>query len=66
MSSEAEDKEESELETVNSVTLTQDSDGSIILHCSPNGGFVSLSVSSVCLSKQYNTCLFVMLSSFII
>lgn len=29
-------KEGSELKTVSSVTLTQDSDGSIILHCSPN------------------------------
>uniref|UniRef100_A0A3Q3Q509 Cyclin-D-binding Myb-like transcription factor 1 n=1 Tax=Monopterus albus TaxID=43700 RepID=A0A3Q3Q509_MONAL len=27
------------LETVKSVTLTQNSDGSIILHCPPNGGF---------------------------
>lgn len=26
------------LETVKSVTLTQDADGSIILHCPPNGG----------------------------
>ncbi|KAM7367312.1 hypothetical protein PAMP_015223 [Pampus punctatissimus] len=39
MSSAAEDENAAALETVNStVTLTQDSDGSIILHCSPHGG----------------------------
>lgn len=38
MSSAAEDEDAAALETVNSVTLTQDSDGSIILHCPPNGG----------------------------
>lgn len=38
MSSAAEDEEAAALETVKSVTLTQDSDGSIILHCPPNGG----------------------------
>uniref|UniRef100_A0A671YE15 Cyclin-D-binding Myb-like transcription factor 1 n=1 Tax=Sparus aurata TaxID=8175 RepID=A0A671YE15_SPAAU len=37
MSSAAEE-EAAVLETVKSVTLTQDSDGSIILHCPPNGG----------------------------
>ncbi|XP_018550369.1 cyclin-D-binding Myb-like transcription factor 1 isoform X2 [Lates calcarifer] len=36
MSSAAEDEEAAALETVKSVTLTQDSDGSIILHCPPN------------------------------
>lgn len=36
MSSAAEDEDAAALETVNSVTLTQDSDGSIILHCPPN------------------------------
>lgn len=36
MSSAAEDEDTAALETVNSVTLTQDSDGSIILHCPPN------------------------------
>uniref|UniRef100_A0A8C4HBV8 Cyclin-D-binding Myb-like transcription factor 1 n=1 Tax=Dicentrarchus labrax TaxID=13489 RepID=A0A8C4HBV8_DICLA len=36
MSSAAEDDEAAALETVKSVTLTQDSDGSIILHCPPN------------------------------
>lgn len=36
MSSGEEVKEKAELETVNSVTLTRDSDGSLILHCSPN------------------------------
>ncbi|XP_053169777.1 cyclin-D-binding Myb-like transcription factor 1 [Scomber japonicus] len=36
MSSAAEDDDAATLETVNSVTLTQDSDGSIILHCPPN------------------------------
>ncbi|CAJ1054630.1 cyclin-D-binding Myb-like transcription factor 1 [Xyrichtys novacula] len=35
MSSTAEDEEAAALETVKSVTLTQDSDGSIILHCPP-------------------------------
>ena len=34
MSAEA---EEITLQTVNSVTLTRDSDGSLILHCPPNG-----------------------------
>lgn len=39
MSSAAEEEEEAAaLETVQSVTLTQDSDGSIILHCPPSGG----------------------------
>uniref|UniRef100_A0A667ZJ78 Cyclin-D-binding Myb-like transcription factor 1 n=1 Tax=Myripristis murdjan TaxID=586833 RepID=A0A667ZJ78_9TELE len=38
MSTGAEEEEAVTLETVNSVTLTQDSDGSIILHCPPNGG----------------------------
>lgn len=38
MSSAAEDEEAATLETVKSVTLTQDSDGSIILHCPANGG----------------------------
>lgn len=38
MSSAAEDEEAAALETVKSVTLTQDSDGSIILHCPPSGG----------------------------
>lgn len=38
MSSAAEEEEEAAaLETVKSVTLTQDSDGSIILHCPPSG-----------------------------
>uniref|UniRef100_A0A3P8TXG6 Cyclin-D-binding Myb-like transcription factor 1 n=1 Tax=Amphiprion percula TaxID=161767 RepID=A0A3P8TXG6_AMPPE len=32
------DEDAAALETVKSVTLTQDSDGSIILHCPPNGG----------------------------
>ncbi|XP_029901983.1 cyclin-D-binding Myb-like transcription factor 1 [Myripristis murdjan] len=36
MSTGAEEEEAVTLETVNSVTLTQDSDGSIILHCPPN------------------------------
>ncbi|KAM4615468.1 cyclin-D-binding Myb-like transcription factor 1 isoform 1-T1 [Polymixia lowei] len=36
MSTGAEEEEAVALETVNSVTLTQDSDGSIILHCPPN------------------------------
>ncbi|XP_041819969.1 cyclin-D-binding Myb-like transcription factor 1 isoform X2 [Chelmon rostratus] len=36
MSSAAEDDEAAALQTVKSVTLTQDSDGSIILHCPPN------------------------------
>uniref|UniRef100_A0A3Q3N0C1 Cyclin D binding myb-like transcription factor 1 n=1 Tax=Mastacembelus armatus TaxID=205130 RepID=A0A3Q3N0C1_9TELE len=36
MSSAAEDEEASALETVKSVTLSQDSDGSIILHCPPS------------------------------
>ncbi|CAK6978163.1 cyclin-D-binding Myb-like transcription factor 1 [Scomber scombrus] len=36
MSSAAEDDDAATLETVNSVTLTQDSDGSIILHCPHN------------------------------
>uniref|UniRef100_A0A3Q0RQR6 Cyclin D binding myb-like transcription factor 1 n=1 Tax=Amphilophus citrinellus TaxID=61819 RepID=A0A3Q0RQR6_AMPCI len=36
MSSTAEDEDAAALETVKSVTLTQDSDGSIILHCPPN------------------------------
>uniref|UniRef100_A0A3B4Y007 Cyclin-D-binding Myb-like transcription factor 1 n=1 Tax=Seriola lalandi dorsalis TaxID=1841481 RepID=A0A3B4Y007_SERLL len=36
MSSAAEDEEAAALETVKSVTLTQDSDGSIILHCPPS------------------------------
>ncbi|XP_071370980.1 cyclin-D-binding Myb-like transcription factor 1 [Centroberyx affinis] len=36
MSTAAEEEEDVALETVNSVTLTQDSDGSIILHCPPN------------------------------
>ncbi|XP_072234012.1 cyclin-D-binding Myb-like transcription factor 1 [Leuresthes tenuis] len=36
MSSAAEDDDAAALETVKSVTLTQDSDGSIILHCPPN------------------------------
>ncbi|XP_026217529.1 cyclin-D-binding Myb-like transcription factor 1 isoform X2 [Anabas testudineus] len=36
MSSAAEDEEAGALETVKSVTLTQDSDGSIILHCPPS------------------------------
>ncbi|XP_041833098.1 cyclin-D-binding Myb-like transcription factor 1 [Melanotaenia boesemani] len=36
MSSAAEDEDAAVLETVKSVTLTQDSDGSIILHCPPN------------------------------
>ncbi|KAM9845989.1 cyclin-D-binding Myb-like transcription factor 1 [Aulostomus maculatus] len=35
MSSAAEDEDGAALETVKSVTLTQDSDGSIILHCPP-------------------------------
>uniref|UniRef100_A0A3Q4AT81 Cyclin-D-binding Myb-like transcription factor 1 n=1 Tax=Mola mola TaxID=94237 RepID=A0A3Q4AT81_MOLML len=35
MSSAAEDEQTSVLETVESVTLTQDNDGSIILHCPP-------------------------------
>ncbi|XP_071357750.1 cyclin-D-binding Myb-like transcription factor 1 [Trachinotus anak] len=38
MSSAAEDEEAAALETVKSVTLTQDSDGSIILHCPPSDG----------------------------
>ncbi|KAG7231766.1 hypothetical protein INR49_010404 [Caranx melampygus] len=38
MSSAAEDEEAAALETVKSVTLTQDSDGSIILHCPPTDG----------------------------
>lgn len=37
MSSAAEDEDAAALETVKSVTLTQDSDGSIILHCPANG-----------------------------
>uniref|UniRef100_A0A665UEC1 Cyclin-D-binding Myb-like transcription factor 1 n=1 Tax=Echeneis naucrates TaxID=173247 RepID=A0A665UEC1_ECHNA len=37
MSSAAEDEDVVALETVKSVTLTQDSDGSIILHCPSNG-----------------------------
>ncbi|XP_031715084.1 cyclin-D-binding Myb-like transcription factor 1 isoform X2 [Anarrhichthys ocellatus] len=36
MSSAAEDEDAAALETVKSVTLTQDSDGSIILHCPPH------------------------------
>ncbi|XP_023141357.2 cyclin-D-binding Myb-like transcription factor 1 isoform X3 [Amphiprion ocellaris] len=36
MSSAADDEDAAALETVKSVTLTQDSDGSIILHCPPN------------------------------
>ncbi|XP_078138159.1 cyclin-D-binding Myb-like transcription factor 1 [Centroberyx gerrardi] len=36
MSTAAEEEEDVALETVNSVTLTQDCDGSIILHCPPN------------------------------
>ncbi|CAG5926753.1 unnamed protein product [Menidia menidia] len=36
MSSAAEDEDAAQLETVKSVTLTQDSDGSIILHCPPS------------------------------
>ncbi|XP_074481635.1 cyclin-D-binding Myb-like transcription factor 1 isoform X2 [Sebastes fasciatus] len=36
MSSAAEDEDAAALDTVKSVTLTQDSDGSIILHCPPN------------------------------
>ncbi|XP_055368062.1 cyclin-D-binding Myb-like transcription factor 1 isoform X2 [Betta splendens] len=36
MSSAAEDEEAAALETIKSVTLTQDSDGSIILHCPPS------------------------------
>lgn len=52
MSSEAEDKEESELETVNSVTLTQDSDGSIILHCSPNDEHSEPLQKKLCLSTD--------------
>nr|XP_020468948.1 cyclin-D-binding Myb-like transcription factor 1 [Monopterus albus]XP_020468949.1 cyclin-D-binding Myb-like transcription factor 1 [Monopterus albus] len=36
MSSTAEEEEAAPLETVKSVTLTQNSDGSIILHCPPN------------------------------
>ncbi|XP_070847606.1 cyclin-D-binding Myb-like transcription factor 1 [Chaetodon trifascialis] len=36
MSSAAEDDEAAALQSVKSVTLTQDSDGSIILHCPPN------------------------------
>ncbi|XP_029283897.1 LOW QUALITY PROTEIN: cyclin-D-binding Myb-like transcription factor 1 [Cottoperca gobio] len=36
MSSAAEDEQAAALQTVKSVTLTQDSDGSIILHCPPN------------------------------
>ncbi|XP_032361723.1 cyclin-D-binding Myb-like transcription factor 1 [Etheostoma spectabile] len=38
MSSAAEDEDASASETVKSLTLTRDSDGSIILHCPPNGG----------------------------
>uniref|UniRef100_A0A3Q4HQ21 Cyclin-D-binding Myb-like transcription factor 1 n=1 Tax=Neolamprologus brichardi TaxID=32507 RepID=A0A3Q4HQ21_NEOBR len=38
MSLAAEDDDAGALETVKSVTLTQDSDGSIILHCPPSGG----------------------------
>lgn len=38
MSSAAEDEQVAALETVKSVTLTQDNDGSIILHCPPHGG----------------------------
>lgn len=35
----AEDEQQATaLETVKSVTLTQDNDGSIILHCPPQGG----------------------------
>ncbi|KAA8580097.1 hypothetical protein FQN60_005926 [Etheostoma spectabile] len=37
MSSAAEDEDASASETVKSLTLTRDSDGSIILHCPPNG-----------------------------
>lgn len=37
MSSADDVKDVAALETVNSVTLTQDSDGCIILHCPPNG-----------------------------
>lgn len=38
MSLAAEDDDAGALENVKSVTLTQDSDGSIILHCPPSGG----------------------------
>lgn len=34
------DEQEVALETVKSVTLTQDKDGSIILHCPTNGEYV--------------------------
>lgn len=38
----AEEEEEPEaLESIKPVTLTQDSDGSIILHCASNGGLTS-------------------------
>lgn len=37
MSSAAQDEQAAALETVKSVTLTQDNDGSIILHCPPHG-----------------------------
>ena len=58
MSREEEEEETVTLGTVNSVTLTQDSDGSIILHCPSNGGshtqsHTAQNPNTIC-SQQYN------------
>lgn len=65
MSSAAEDEQTSVLETVESVTLTQDNDGSIILHCPPPGGSTHMYLqskvhlaSSLLLQLQMSRCHF--------
>lgn len=56
-----EDGQEVALETVKSVTLTQDKDGSIILHCPTNGGLTHTNTHThVCaLSLSVNLNLFI-------
>ncbi|XP_033845611.1 cyclin-D-binding Myb-like transcription factor 1 [Periophthalmus magnuspinnatus] len=46
------EKEDGELEAVKSVTLTQDSDGSIILHCSPSDEDSEPLQKKLCLSTE--------------
>ncbi|XP_075967915.1 cyclin-D-binding Myb-like transcription factor 1 [Anarhichas minor] len=52
MSSAAEDEDAAALETVKSVTLTQDSDGSIILHCPPHDEDSEPLQKKLCLSTE--------------